>query len=144
MYYSVNYLIGCDHQNTIRYIFSPGFENNHDAFIFRASSLEDNITNNVPENYHILGDGAYPRMDKLVTPNRNPVDRADIRANTIISKQRLKIKRTFGALKGRFKILNYPIKNKESNFFFVVYIFLKNILFFPRNSCTKFFPGKIP
>lgn len=64
---------------------------------------------NIPEAFHLLGDGAYPLRRWLLTPHRDtghllPEEK---RYNTRFSGKRQVIERAFGMLKGRFPRLKF-------------------------------------
>lgn len=63
----------------------------------------------IPEQYHLLGDSAYPNMTNLITPYRDNgrLSRIQRRFNYKHSATRVAIEQGFGLLKGRFRILRY-------------------------------------
>ncbi|KAK5650044.1 hypothetical protein RI129_001073 [Pyrocoelia pectoralis] len=101
----------CNHKRifTDIYVGMPGRV--HDARVLRTSPIYGHLTNNqfLPQNYHILGDSAYPLMGNLLTPFRDNghLNEDQIRYNTKLSTIRVVIERAFGRLKGKFRRLKY-------------------------------------
>lgn len=63
----------------------------------------------MPENYHLLGDSAYPLSINLMTPfkDNGHLTRDQITYNYKLSSTRSIVERSFGLLKGRFRRLKY-------------------------------------
>lgn len=62
----------CDHNLKFIDIFIGLPGRMHDARVFRNSPLFQNLMNNlILENYHILGDSAYPLLPYILTPYRD-------------------------------------------------------------------------
>ena len=90
----------------------------HDARVMRMSGIYARIQsgevlqqpieniNNVPIGPLIIGDSAYPSLPWLLKPysSRN-INHSKARFNTILSKSRVIVEQTFGALKGRWRCL---------------------------------------
>lgn len=87
----------------------------HDAKVLRNSSLwESGFQKTGNGRYHLLGDGAYPLKQWLLTPYRDNghLSQQQVRYNITLSSKRQVIERAFGLLKGRFRRLKYV--NMES------------------------------
>lgn len=95
--------MGCDSLNKIRYVFGPGYGSSNDAFIFRLSGLKEWLDTIVPTGYHIIGDGAYPLLPKLIKPFKGETNNEQKIFNKRLCKQRRKIEITFGLFKNRFR-----------------------------------------
>ncbi len=87
-YCSLNYLVACDSNCVIRYIFGGGFGSSHDAFIFNSATIKQWILN-LPSQYHVFADAAYPLIDNLVKPVCSPNTQQEKNMNYLISKQRI-------------------------------------------------------
>ncbi|XP_067129901.1 putative nuclease HARBI1 [Centruroides vittatus] len=88
----------------------PGSSN--DARVFQRSPLFLKMKHNpemIPENYHLLGDSAYPLSKKLLTPYRDNGHLNYIKKyyNKILSSTRIVIEQAFGQLFGRFRRLKH-------------------------------------
>ena len=72
--------------------------------LYRDASLDPNRL--FPGDRHILGDSAYPLKEWLLTPYRDNghLTQSERRYNFIHSSTRMAIERSFGLLKGRFKL----------------------------------------
>lgn len=82
----------------------------HDARVFRHSALFGGLTGNIlPDNFHLIGDAAYPLLKNLITPFRDNgnLTPAQSRYNVRLSAIRSTIERTFGILKAKFRRLKY-------------------------------------
>lgn len=82
----------------------------HDAKVLRNSSLWDTGFEKCDNGlYHLLGDGAYPLKEWLITPYRDNghLTVQQKRFNVSLSSKRQVIERAFGMLKGRFRRLKY-------------------------------------
>ncbi|CAN8002919.1 unnamed protein product, partial [Ixodes pacificus] len=80
----------------------------HDARIFANSGLDDSISS-LSEEYHILGDSAYPLQVNLMRPykdNGHLTERKS-RFNVTLSAARSVVERAFAQLKGKFRRLKY-------------------------------------
>lgn len=82
----------------------------HDAKVLRNSSLwESGFQKSDNGRYHLLGDGAYPLKQWLLTPYRDNghLSQQQVRYNISLSSKRQVIERAFALLKGRFRRLKY-------------------------------------
>ncbi|XP_055843575.1 putative nuclease HARBI1 [Episyrphus balteatus] len=99
----------CDHRVVFTdvYVGAPG--RLHDARVFRNSPLSSEIDRLVPDEYHLVGDTAYPLKKNLVPPFRDNghLSENKINFNTRLSSARVTIERAFGFLKCRFRHLKY-------------------------------------
>lgn len=82
----------------------------HDARVFRTSPLCDSLQNKC-EQYHIIGDSAYPLLPNLLTPfkDRGMLTRNQLNYNTKLSSNRMVIEHCNGLLKQKWRQL-YHIK----------------------------------
>ncbi|KAK3101308.1 hypothetical protein FSP39_002583 [Pinctada imbricata] len=73
----------------------------HDARVYQNSSLASRMQN-MPNEYHLLGDGAYPLSGSLLTPFRDfgNLTRDEKTYNWKHSATRTTVERAFGLLKG--------------------------------------------
>ncbi|XP_071580824.1 putative nuclease HARBI1 isoform X1 [Temnothorax nylanderi] len=78
----------------------------HEARIFQLSFLSNEIQN-ISENYHLLGDAAYPLRKYLLTPYRDYGNLTALQRNYNFkfSQTRVKIENAFALLKQRFRQL---------------------------------------
>ena len=82
----------------------------HDAKVLRNSSLWDEGFHKCDYgNFHLLGDGAYPLKEWLLTPYRDNghLSQKQTQFNIALSSKRQVIERAFGLLKGRFRRLKF-------------------------------------
>lgn len=92
----------------------------HDARAFRVSPLYDRIISEnaplIPDNFHLLGDSAYPIMKNVMVPYRDNghLSHMQINFNTTLSTARSKIEQAFGRLKGKFRRLKYLDMNVDN------------------------------
>lgn len=110
---SINVMAVCDNSKTFRYVYADRAGSVHDARVLRVSSLGDMLENGTvylsedKENYHLLGDSAYPLLPNLIVPYRDNghLTATQVRFNNIHSSTRSVIERAFGRLKGMFRRL---------------------------------------
>lgn len=83
----------------------------HDARVFRNSPIFHQLfdAQRIPNNYHLIGDSAYPLLLNLMTPYRDNghLTRKQTAYNRKLSSIRSVIERAFGLLKGKFRRLKY-------------------------------------
>lgn len=81
----------------------------HDARVFSRSEIGQHLIDLTPENFHLLGDSAYPLLLNLMTPFRDngSLTGQQIRYNNRLSMTRSTVERAFGLLKGRFRRLKF-------------------------------------
>lgn len=79
----------------------------HDARVLKLSGVLDWLPRLCNEKYYLLGDGAYPLRQWLITPYRNigHFTESQKHYNKKFSATRVKIENTFWLLKGRFRQL---------------------------------------
>jgi hypothetical protein len=89
----------------------PG--HSHDAQVYHCSKIGQKIIND-PESvlllaWHIIGDGAYPLTESLMTPfkDNGHLTRKQKIFNKKLSSSRILIEQAFGKLIGRFSKLKY-------------------------------------
>lgn len=68
----------------------------------------------MPSDMHILGDMAYPLTEYMMVPYKatRPLSEPQIHFNTVLSKSRVTVERSFGILKGKFRRLQL-IENRD-------------------------------
>lgn len=78
----------------------------HDARIFKLSFIYP-IIHQLGDQYHIIGDSAYPMSKNFLTPYKNYGNLTNIqqRYNSKFSATRVKIENSFALLRGRFRQL---------------------------------------
>ncbi|KAK3924025.1 Protein ANTAGONIST OF LIKE HETEROCHROMATIN PROTEIN 1 [Frankliniella fusca] len=100
--YSIQVQGVCDHRLLIRDLYVGEAGSLADARVFRRSPLFRNILyrddHMFSEGEHIIGDSAYPNIDRLMTPFVNNGRLAQIQRqyNTSLSRIRVKIEHTWG------------------------------------------------
>lgn len=79
----------------------------HDARVFKLSFISANLPDICGDEWHILGDAAYPLRKYLITPYRNygKLTEQQKNFNYKFSACRVKIENAFGLLKSRFRQL---------------------------------------
>ena len=80
----------------------------HDARVFKNSKLYQHLSN-IPQNYHLLGDSAYPLENFIMTPYKDTghLTAEQKRYNAIHSSTRCCVERCIGLLKGKFRRLKH-------------------------------------
>jgi hypothetical protein len=110
---SINIQAACDSKMHFLDIFVGWPGSVHESRVLKNSPLFDKIENNqavmFPNNTHLLGDSAYGLFTWLLTPFKDygNLTQKQRRYNYVHSSTRVATKRTFGALKGRFRCLKY-------------------------------------
>ncbi|KAJ8910340.1 hypothetical protein NQ315_004539 [Exocentrus adspersus] len=107
-FHSVLLQATCDSKKRFIDCYSGEAGSIHDACLFRRSELGNNLLGlNIPQDGHLLGDSAYPLLNRLMVPFRDNGHLNDIQRNynTIHSKIRVVIEQAFALLKGRFRRL---------------------------------------
>lgn len=82
----------------------------HDARVFRQSEIGARLQNNLlGEQFHLVGDSAYPLSINLLTPYKDNghLTVQQVAFNVKLSCIRSTIERAFGMLKGKFRRLKY-------------------------------------
>jgi hypothetical protein len=82
----------------------------HDARVFRSSPIYQLLTDtNIPPEYHLLGDSAYPLQTFVLVPYRDNghLSNVQIKYNKIHSSTRVAVERTIGLLKCKWRRLKY-------------------------------------
>lgn len=96
----------CDHRMVFTSVFSGWPGRVHDSRVYKNSDLARTILPSLPENYHLVGDAAYPLSPYLLTPYKGkslPADKEFF--NHTLSRNRITIERSFALLKGRWRKL---------------------------------------
>ncbi|KYN29917.1 Putative nuclease HARBI1 [Trachymyrmex cornetzi] len=109
LYHSLNVLLVCDFEMKIRTINALNGGRTHDARVFRASQLYDNLntmTVNGEKGSWILGDSGYPLMSNLKTLKlHEPEGSPSARYTEHHVRARSTIERCIGLWKGRWRCL---------------------------------------
>ncbi|KAI4454265.1 hypothetical protein MML48_10g00001245 [Holotrichia oblita] len=99
----------------------------HGARVFRLSPLYNRLTDVanplLPEEYHLIGDSAYPLLRNLMKPyqDNGHLTPAQIVFNTKLSSVRSTIERAFGLLKVKFRRLKYLDVNTPNTAVQIIY-----------------------
>jgi len=104
---SITLQVICDTNKIFVDIFTGLPNKIHDARIFQLSHISKNVKNICSEEFHLLGDAAYPLRKWLLTPYRDYGNLTDSERNFNykLSATRVKIENAFGLLKQRFRQL---------------------------------------
>ncbi|WAR16241.1 HARB1-like protein, partial [Mya arenaria] len=80
----------------------------HDARVFRNSPVREQI-NNLPEEFHVLGDSAYPLSKHVLVPYRDNghLNNTEKKFNKCHSSTRVDVERSIGLLKCKFRRMKY-------------------------------------
>ena len=80
----------------------------HDARVFRNSPVCNKI-DNLPDDFHVLGDSAYPLKKHVLVPYRDNghLDHVQKKFNKAHSSTRVDVERAIGLLKCKFRRLKY-------------------------------------
>lgn len=99
----------CDNKKKFLNVFTGVSGKIHDSRVFSLSFISDDLPNICGNDYHLLGDAAYPLTPYLITPYRDygNLTAAQINFNYRFSRTRVLIENSFGLLKGRFRQLTY-------------------------------------
>lgn len=95
----------CNEKKEFIHCYSGEVGSVHDALVLRRSQLLQTLE--CPENFHLLGDSAYPLSVKILVPFKDNGHLTEIQKNynKIHSKTRVVIEQTFALLKGRWRRL---------------------------------------
>lgn len=108
-HYSIQLQAVCDAQCKFIHCYAGNVGSVHDARVFRLSELNDYLSDpqKFPNDYHLVGDAAYPLHKRLMTPYRDNghLSRRQKNYNFCHSSARIAIERAFGLLKKRFRSL---------------------------------------
>jgi hypothetical protein len=128
-YPSINVLAVCDHKMRFTYVYADRAGSVHDARVLRVSTLGTMLETSMwpaAENFHLLGDSAYPLLPSLLVPFRDNgyLSATQNKFNSIHSAARSIVERGFGRLKGKFRRmkgidatnLNYALEMIETAF----------------------------
>ncbi|XP_071577182.1 putative nuclease HARBI1 [Temnothorax nylanderi] len=113
-YFSVNLQGTVNHEMKFLDVFIGYPGSVHDARVFRNSPLYRDLRELCTDNYHLLGDSAYPCLIGLMVPYRDNghLTRAQRTFNRKLSSCRVIIENAFGCLKQRFRQL-YHLKLRD-------------------------------
>jgi hypothetical protein len=118
----------------------------HDARVLRYSPLHQNMTKDCTvlfpsDDFHIIGDSAYPLRTWLLTPFRDNgfLNTAEKRYNRKFSSGRVTIEHVFGLLKGRFRILlNLNVNVENASKIIYACCVLHNFCFLNNDTIDEF------
>ena len=104
----MNVQVMCDHNLKFTDVLVGWPGSVHDARVFNNSSLPDWL-DELPREYHVLGDSAYPLSERLLTPYRELPDIAvqERQFNIKHSKTRVDVERSIGLLKVKWRRLKH-------------------------------------
>ncbi|XP_067217025.1 uncharacterized protein [Linepithema humile] len=96
----------CDAENRFIDVFTGISSKIHDARIYKMSFIRKNVCE-MGDQYHLIGDAAYPLSVNLITPYKDcdTLTATQKKFNNAFCKARVKIENTFGLLKTRFRQL---------------------------------------
>ncbi|XP_066584830.1 putative nuclease HARBI1 [Prorops nasuta] len=97
----------CDENKKFLDVFTGVSSKIHDARAFKLSNISDTFSRICSNEYHILGDSAYPLRSYLLVPFKDygNLTQNQRKYNKKHSQTRIKIENAFGPLKGRFRQL---------------------------------------
>jgi hypothetical protein len=97
----------CDAKMRFLDVFTGPPSKVHDARVFKLSFISNMLPNICGNEWHLLGDAAYPLKKYLITPYRDYGNLTENKRNfnCKLSVCRVKIENAFGLLKGRFRQL---------------------------------------
>lgn len=97
----------CDADKIFLDVFTGKPSKVHDAHVFKLSFISTMLPETCGDEWHILGDAAYPLKKYLITPYRNYGNLTEEQKNFNynFSACRVKIENAFGLLKTRFRQL---------------------------------------
>jgi hypothetical protein len=111
-FHSINMQAVCD--SNMKFIYCDvGFAGSvHDARVYKMSTLYEKLDTGIiaiPNEYHMIGDSAYPISNSLITPYRDTGNLTPIQINYNFkhSSTRMTIERAFGMMKCRFRRLKF-------------------------------------
>ncbi|XP_052762027.1 putative nuclease HARBI1 [Mya arenaria] len=104
---SINVMAVCDNKGRFTFINAEWPGSAHDSFVFRASSLQDFLEENIHtlEDGVLLADSGYACSRYMLTPYRVSDTPVKTRFNRAHCRSRVVIERTFGRWKRRFSVM---------------------------------------
>lgn len=120
-YTSLNFLLGVNCNNYVRYVYGGCYGSNHNSRIYRQSSL-CNWVDNLPAGYHIIADSAYPQSPHLLKPVLGNLNIEDLAFNEKFIKQRIRVECAIGEVKQKFRIFYYEIIRGDNVFYSNLFI----------------------
>ena len=102
----------CDAKYRFINVFTGASGRLHDARVYSLSDISNELPRICGNRYHVLGGGAYPLREWLLTPHRNNGNLTDeqLHYNNTLSKIRVLIENAFAILKARFRQLKYGVQ----------------------------------
>lgn len=96
----------------------------HDARVWRNSPIYKKLSdeNLLPEEFHLLGDSAYPLENYLMVPfkDNGHLRRTEKKFNKSLSSTRVVIEQAYGRLKGIWRRLKYLNISNLENFKYII------------------------
>lgn len=108
-YSSLNVQMTCDAAEKITSVDAQWPGSVHDSRIWKLSSV-CRLISEFNGSACLLGDSGYGIAPWMITPFKNPTTTAEMKFNTLHSKERVIIERIFGQLKKRFPILGNVVR----------------------------------
>lgn len=94
----------CDAQMKFLDCFTGISSKIHDSRVYDLSFIKNKVSQ-MGDNYHIIGDAAYPISVNLLTPYRGQLNEVQRNFNKEFCRARVKIENSFGILQNRFRQL---------------------------------------
>lgn len=138
---SIQVQLVCDRKQRFTDVFCGYPGSAHDAPVWKESPLYKLLSseqNDMPTQYHLLGDSAYPLDIFLMRPYRNTgqLTPKQINFNTIHSSSRMVIENAIALLKGKFRRLKYLeiTKLRNAKFYIIAAVCLHNYILGDDNT----------
>ncbi|KAJ8914251.1 hypothetical protein NQ315_003616 [Exocentrus adspersus] len=108
----------CDHSGCFLHCYAGHVGSVHDQLVFRLSEVYGYLgdAEKFPEDSHLIGDSAYKLHENLLVPYRDNGHLTERQRNYNFchSSARMAIERSFGTLKGRFRLTVLPMRKIDS------------------------------
>jgi hypothetical protein len=114
-FYAVNWLLACDPNLVVRFLYGAWPGSSHDSRVLGSSGFVELLRALHP--FYALSDNGMPLRAYMVTPFKGQLSAEKRAFNYVISSLRIDIECCIGHIKGRFKRFRYPNKDGESLWF---------------------------